>query len=259
MSKQLNFSHSGTFGDIVYSLQIVKHLKGGNYFLRLYNIDNMARETFGPNASAGEHTGEMTEAQFESLITFMKEQPYVNSFEVFKDQPIDHALEYSGREIVKRQGNYAWGYAKSLGVNANHYYKEFMLDPWITVSDPIKVPNKPIVVNWLNRHRYGCPPKSEYFSSLIKKGLTEQGVFVGLPHQHEEFQKYWNCKIDFYPTKDVLECARVIAGGEQFVGTQSMCLSIAIGLGKTFICEGRKDVKPEQNECYFVRPNGHYI
>jgi hypothetical protein len=36
-------------------------------------------------------------------------------------------------------------------------------------------------------------------------------------------------------------------------------LSIAIGLGKTFICEGRKDVKPEQNECYFVRPNGHYI
>jgi len=259
MNKEINFSHSGTFGDIVYSLQVVKHLKGGNYFLRLYNIDNMARETFGPNASAGEHSGEMTEQQFHSLVSFMKAQPYIKSFEVYNGQEIDHALEYCGREIVKRQGNYAWGYSKALGINANHYYKEFMLDPWLTVNDPIKVPGKPIVINWLDRHRYGCPPKSEQMIGLIKKGLIEQGVFVGLPHQHEAFQKYWNCKIDYYPTSDVLECARVIAGGEQFVGTQSMCLSIAIGLGKTFLCDSRKDLKPEQNECYYVRPNGHYI
>lgn len=259
MSKELNFSHSGTFGDIVYSLQVVKHLKGGNFFLRLYNIDNMARETFGPGASAGEHSGEMTEAQFQSLVSFMEAQPYIKSFKVYEGQEIDHALEYSGREIIKRQGNYSWGYARSLGINANHYYKEFMLDPWLTVPDPIKIPNKPVVVNWLDRHRYGCQPRPEQVQALIKRGLIEQSVFVGLPHQHEAFQKYWNCKIDFYPTADVLECARVIAGCEQFVGTQSMCLSIAIGLGKTYLCESRKDIRLEQNECYFVRPNGHYI
>jgi hypothetical protein len=259
MSKLLQFSHSGTFGDIVYGLQIVKHLGGGDYFLRLYNIDNMARETFGPTASAGDHSGEMTEAQFESLVSFMEAQPYINSFKVYNNEPIDHALEYSGREIVKRQGNYAWGYAIAAGVNPNHYYKEFMLDPWITVPEAIKIPGKTVVVNWLDRHRYGCGPKPAGMVNLIQRGLTDVGVFVGMPDQHKAFEKYFNCKIDYYPTSSVLECAQVIAGADQFVGTQSMCLSIALGLGKTILCEPRKDIRPEQNECYFVRPNVHYI
>lgn len=260
MTNRLQFSHSGTFGDIIYSLQIVKHLGGGDYFLRLYNIDNMARETFGPGASAGEHTGEMTQSQHESLVSFMEAQPYINSYGAWQEgQHIDHALEYSGREIVKRQGNYSWGYAKAAGVTADHYYKEFMLDPWIVAPDPIKVKDKPIVVNWLDRHRYGCQPKPPAIQQLIRNGMAEQGLFVGLPQQHEAFQRYWGVKIDYYPTKDVLECARVIAGAEQFVGTQSMCLSIALGLGKTIICEPRKDLQPQQNECYYVRANAHYI
>jgi hypothetical protein len=260
MSNNLQFSHSGTFGDIIYSLQIVKHLGGGDYFLRLHNIDNMARETFGPNANAGDHSGEMSMEQHESLVSFMAAQPYIKSYGIYQEgQHIDHALEYSGREIVKRQGNYAWGYARAAGVNPAHHFKEFMFDPWLTVPDPIKVPGKPIIVNWLNRHRYGCQPKPPAMINLIQRGLTEMGVFVGLPNQHKDFERTFNCKIDFYPTSNVLECAQVIAGGEQFVGTQSMCLSLAVGLGKTYLCEPRKDVKPEQNECYFARPNAHYI
>lgn len=260
MTDKLQFSHSGTFGDIIYSLQIVKHLGGGDYFLRLYNIDNMARETFGPGAVAGDHSGEMTEAQHQSLISFMEAQPYINSYGTYTEgQHIDHALEYSGREIVKREGNYSWGYAKAAGVNASHRYKEFMLDPWLTVPDPIKIKDKPVVVNWLDRHRYGCQPKPEAIKQLIRRGMAEQSVFVGLPQQHEAFEKYWGVKIDYYPTKDVLECAQVIAGCEQFIGTQSMCLSIAIGLGKTYLCECRKDLAPEQNECYYVRSNAHYV
>lgn len=259
MTNKLQFSHSGTFGDIVYSLNIVKHLGGGDYFLRLHNIDNMARETFGPHANAGEHSGEMSKEQFDSLVTFMEAQPYINSFKVYNGEHIDHALEYSGREIVKRQGNYTWGYARAAGVNPNEHYHEFMLQPWLTVPEPIRIPDKPIVVNWLNRHRYGCEAMPRGMVEMLRRGLTDVAVFVGLPHQHEAFEKHFNVKIEHYETDDVLEVAQVIAGCEQFIGTQSMCLSIAVGLGKTYLCECRKDVPPEQNECYFVRPNAHYI
>jgi hypothetical protein len=49
------FSHSGTFGDLIYSLNVAKKLGGGDFYLRLNNMDNMAKKTFGPNANAGDH------------------------------------------------------------------------------------------------------------------------------------------------------------------------------------------------------------
>jgi hypothetical protein len=258
-TENLQFSHSGTFGDMIYSLSLVKHLGGGDYFLRLHNIDHMARETFGPNANAGDHAGEMSQEQFDSMVSFMAEQPYIKSFKVYNGEPLTHELEYLGQECARQRGNYTWSYARSVGINPLDHYNEFMLEPWLTVPDPIKIPGKPIVVNWMDRHRYGCQPKPPAMVEMMRRGLCDVGVYVGLPHQHKQFEDYFGVKIDYYPTSSVLECSQVIAGAEQFVGTQSMCLSIAIGLGKTYICESRKDIRPEQNECYFVRPNAHYI
>jgi hypothetical protein len=54
--------------------------------------------------------------------------------------------------------------------------------------------------------------------------------------------------------------ASLIAGAESFIGNQSAALSVAIGLGVQFWCEGRKDLPIERNECYFPKqPNGFYF
>ena len=253
------FSHSGTYGDLIYSLSIAKHLGGGDFYLRLNNMDEMARRTFGPHATAGDHAGEMTEAQFHGLTEFMKSQPYIKSWNIYNGEHIDYSLEDSGKEIVKQQGNYTFAYARSVGVDPAQHYQEFMLEPWLTVKNPIKIPGKPIVVNRVNRHLYGCDPDAKNWKNFFNRGLAEYGVYVGKPEEHAWFEDFFKVKIQHYRTYDILECARVIAGSEQFIGSQSMCLSLAIGLGKTYFCECRKDLPLQNNECYFVRPNGHYM
>lgn len=253
------FSHSGTFGDLIYSLQITKFLGGGDYYLRLHNMDNMAKEVLGGHADAGAHSGEMTEEQFHTLTSFMLSQPYIKSWNIWNGEHIDYALEYSGHEICKQRGNYAAGYARAQGVNFEENYKEFMYRPWLEVKDPIRIPNRPVVVNRVNRHLYGCDPEANAWKSFFEKGLADVGVYVGLEHEHAWFEDFFKIKIPHYKTFDVLECARVIAGSEQFIGSQSMCLSLAIGLGKTYLCECRKDLPLLRNECYYVRPNGFYF
>lgn len=253
------FSHSGTYGDLIYSLAITRHLGGGDYYLRLNNMDNMARLVLGANGNAGAHSGEMSKKQFDSLTEFMEHQPYINSWNVWNNEHIDYALEYSGHEIVKQQGNYAWGYARAQGIDPNLHYKEFMLDPWIHVDTPIKIPGRTIVVNRINRHLYGCQIEDQNWKNLFNRGLEDVGVYVGMPEEHAWFENVFKIKIPHYPTKNVMDVARVIAGAEQYIGSQSMCLSIAIGLGKTFMCEARKDLPLERNECYYVRPNGFYF
>jgi hypothetical protein len=58
----------------------------------------------------------------------------------------------------------------------------------------------------------------------------------------------------------MLELAEVIAGAEQFVGNQSVALSLAIGQGVDWVCEARKDLPIERNECYFPdHPRGDYF
>lgn len=254
-----SFSHSGTFGDIIYSLAIIKNLGGGDLYLRLNNMDNMAREVLGPHANAGAHSGEMTQHQFDSLTTLITSQPYINSWKVWNGEDIDHALEYSGHEIVKQNGNYSLGYARAQGINFENNYKEFMLDPWIEIKEPIRIPGRPIVVNRVNRHLYGCDPQLTGWKEFIRRGLPDLGVYVGTASEHAWFEKTLGITIPHYPTPTVLECARVIAGAEQFIGSQSMCLSLAIALGKTFFCEARKDLPIQKNECYYVRPNAHYF
>ena len=62
------------------------------------------------------------------------------------------------------------------------------------------------------------------------------------------------------PTKTLLDVAELIAGCDTFIGNQSVALSIAIGLGKEYFCEARRDLPIERNECYFpAQPNGSYF
>ena len=253
------FSHSGTYGDLVYSLAITRHLGGGDFYLRLENMDNMSRLVLGAQGNAGAHSGEMTKKQFDSLTEFMEFQPYINSWNVWNNEPIDYALEFSGHEIVKQQGNYAWGYARAQGVNPDNHYKEFMLDPWVTVDKAIKIQGRPIVINRVNRHLYGRQQVDQGWLNFFARGLADVAVYVGMEHEHAWFEDTFKVKVPHYKTSNVMDVARVIAGGEQFIGSQSMCLSLAIGLGKTFFCEARKDLPLERNECFYARPNGFYF
>ncbi|MEN6293824.1 MAG: hypothetical protein ABFD07_17640, partial [Methanobacterium sp.] len=99
----------------------------------------------------------------------------------------------------------------------------------------------------------------------INNGLGDYAVFVGSESEHKEFESLFDVKIDYYKTKNLLELAQVIQGCEQFIGNQSVALSIAIGLGKTYRCEVRKDYESTRTphggygDVWFPRINGFYF
>jgi hypothetical protein len=91
-------------------------------------------------------------------------------------------------------------------------------------------------------------------------GWEEHSVFVGLAEEHAAFERATGWDIPHRYTDTLLELAQVIAQSKQFIGNQSVALSLAIGLGAKWACEARDDLPLERNECYFKdHPNGEYF
>jgi hypothetical protein len=58
----------------------------------------------------------------------------------------------------------------------------------------------------------------------------------------------------------MLQLAQVIGSADQFIGNQSVSLSLAVGLGVDWQCEARDDLPLSRNECYFPQhPRGNYF
>jgi hypothetical protein len=81
-----------------------------------------------------------------------------------------------------------------------------------------------------------------------------------MPEEYRAFREFSGWDIPHESTSTMLDLASVIAGAAQFVGNQSVALSLAIGLGVEWVCEHRKDLPMERNECYFPdHPRGDYF
>jgi hypothetical protein len=78
------FKHSGTLGDIVYGLALMKHLGGGEFYLHLGQVDWIGQHYYG-NAPDPFHKGRMTPADFEFMREFMEAQDYITRFDVMDE------------------------------------------------------------------------------------------------------------------------------------------------------------------------------
>lgn len=266
MSKN-NFSTMGTFGDTIYSLCVMKMLGGGNLYVKLNALDDFARNVIGWQ-DAGPARGRYTQRDYEILEPLLKAQDYLDHIAVWNGEPIDHQEldNHWKMHLLKGwQGNQTECYALTVGMDIFDpaIKSKLLYEPWLTPVEPIKVPNKPIIVNRTARYLYGNP-SSEWYE-WIQQDLAQSGLFVGTEQEHADFESLFNIKIDYYKTKDLLELAKLIQGCEMFIGNQSVALSLAIGLGKTYWCEIRKDfqntVTPHggYGDTWFPRVNGFYF
>jgi ADP-heptose:LPS heptosyltransferase len=89
--------------------------------------------------------------------------------------------------------------------------------------------------------------------------IEGNSVFIGIPSEHEDFEKTFGIKVPFRPVNDFLEMANIINGAELFVGNQGFAYSLAIGLGKTTVLEVNKLVPLHMSECVFQRTNTQYF
>ena len=238
------FKHSGAVGDLIYSLPVVKHFGGGDFYLHLNQLDWIGQHYYGaaPNPF---HQGRLTERDFEYMQDFMLAQEYIGDFKILdpKTDAITHNLDKFRVPFVGHPGNYVDIYADCFNIIDRDTLRN---TAWLTV--PKSNPVARCVVN--RTQRWKADPAPDKWKELVAQ-YNGQVVFVGLPDEHEKFEKEIGCSIPYYPTNTMLELASVVAGAELFLGNQSQCLALAVGLGKEFYCELRRDLPKERNECYF--------
>ena len=265
--KKQSFSTMGTFGDTIYSLCVMKMLGGGDLYVKLNALDDFVRKHLGW-AHAGPAQGRYTQSDYDILEPLLKAQDYLSKIAVWNNEVIDVTeLDNHWKMHMQKgwQGNQTECYALTVGIDIHEpeNRKKLLLDPWLTPVKPIIIPGKPIVINRTVRHLYG-PPSDEWYS-YAQNGLGDYGVFVGTEREHADFEEFFGIKIHYQKTNDLLELAQVIQGCEQFIGNQSVALSLAIGLGKSYQCELRKDYQNTKTphggygDTWFPRINGFYF
>jgi hypothetical protein len=263
--KNQNFITLGSFGDTLYSLCLVKMLGGGNMYVKLGGMDDFVRRVFGREPD-GYHKGRYNQKDYDMIAPLLKAQDYLGHVAIHNGEPEDFSFEDHWKFHLPRgwTGNQTECYAMTQGMDIHNpvISKQLLLEPWLTPVEPIKIPGKPCIINRTNRYLYGCD--GGQWHTWAKQGLGDYSVFVGTPDEHEAFEKDFNVKVEYRPIKDLLEMAQLIQGCEQFMGNQSVALSIAIGLGKTFWCEVRKDFHLTKTphgygDVWFPRINGHYF
>jgi len=249
-----SFSHSGTTGDTFSSLVAVKILGGGDYYLRLHNLDKMIKEKLGW-PSAGIHSGRMYKEDYEAMRELMLHQPYIHSFEIYNGEHIDHELEDAARHLYPgvTPRNFPNQHAKANGIDLEKHFKQLQIESYMECREIRKVPGRPICVFRNDHHRQGNDILSPSYKSWLERGLLEQAFFIGLPEDHDWFENSLKVKIPHVPSPDYMETARLIQGSELLICNQSSPCALGLALGKTMWIETRKlpNERLDQNECFY--------
>lgn len=252
------FKHSGAGGDLIYGMSLVKSFGGGMFYLHLDQL-NWIGQHYYRSPPAAYHQGRMNSKDFDFFQDFMLAQDYITGFEIFdpKKHEITHNLDKFRPLFVGHPSNYVNTYCMSFGITNPETQNLISGNTWFSVPTPEPIPGRPMVIN---RTQRGFSPVqvNPRWTQWRDCGGPEQSVFVGLPDEHEYFERWLGCRIDYRPTKTLLELAQVVAGAQEFVGNQSMALALAQGLGIPYTFERRQDLPLERNESYFPNhPQGN--
>lgn len=250
------YRHSGTLGDLIYSLAIVKKMKGGHFKVAIQNLENcISNYHYRPEDLDPQHQGRFTEQDFAWLAPLIQYQSYVDQVSTWRvgDQEPDVDLDqYRGVLYRTFEGNILEAYHKTFNMpfRAQDYDT-----PWLTAGI---IKEAPVVVSRSSRYR---PPDGDQgWRDLVQQvELANSAVFVGTLEEHTDFVNTFGVPIKYRPVKDFLELASIINGAELFLGNQGFAYSLATGLGKPTVLEINKLVPMQMNECYFPRPDAQYF
>ena len=248
-NKQLTFSHSGTTGDTFCSLVIPKILGGGEFYLKLNDLDRVIQKYLGWD-NAGRHSGRMSMEDYESMRELILHQPYITDFKPWNGEAINYELEKAAAhlETKSRPRNFSNQHAEAQGVDTNYHIRELQIDPWMECRETRRIPGRPIVIFRGPHYQNGNELRSPVWKDLVDRKLSEQAVYVGLEEDHAWFDDALKVRVPHYRTPDYMELARVIQGSELFISSMSSPSALALCLGKTKWLETRKNEEWERHE-----------
>ena len=247
------YKHSGTFGDLIYCLSVVKKLGAGAFAIALNNIEIcVAQYGYRPDEVDIMHKGRFTVADFNLIEPLLRRQSYITDVVPWKGIHDIDLDQFRGVLFRGFEGNYVEAFYKTFNLP---FTADVYDETWLE-ADPLRMAS--VVIN--RTFRYRCPSGTASWQNLLEQAnITQNGIFVGSDEEHEDFEKSTGFRVQYYPVKDFKELADIIAGADLFMGNQSAAYSIAMALGKSSVLETIK-IKPlANNECYFPRDNCQYF
>ena len=253
------FRHSGTLGDLIYSLPIVQKMGGGEFKVAINNIEDcVAKYSWGNPEWAKvdpAHVGRFKQSDYDKLKPLLERQSYIQATSTWNkgdpdvDVDLDHFRSVQFRSF---EGNYVQGYHLAFNLPFTEADYE---STWLE-ADPN--PLAPIVV--YRSARYQDADGIAQWREIIKDvDLANNGIFVGVESERQEFIRDMGVDVPLAPAKDFLELANIIAGAELVLCNQSFTFSLAMGLGKDTVLETMKMKPLKNNECYFPRANVQFF
>lgn len=251
-----SYKHSGTFGDLIYGLSVVKKMGGGTLAVAMNNIERcVAQYGYRPDEVDPMHRGRFTDKDYKLLSPFLTRQSYITTIQKWEPGWAEADVDLDRfRGVLFRgfEGNYVQAYHMTFSLP---FTADVLNETWLEADSKTIAP---VVIN--RTFRYRCPDGTGAWQGLLEQAnITQNGVFVGNTDEHEDFVKSTGFNVDYYPVQDFKELADIIAGADLFMGNQSAAYAIAMGLGKSSVLETIK-IKPlANNECYFPRSNCQYF
>lgn len=257
----VSFSHSGTTGDTFSSLIVPKILGGGDFYLKLNNLEKLVKEKLGWSVT-GRHEGRMTEEDYESMRELIEHQSYIDNFKIWNGEAIDHELEDAclHMETNRFPRNFPNQHAKANNINMDDFFPELQLLPHMECREERKFPGRPIVIHRTPNYQEGNEVISPTWKNLVDRRLADQAVFIGLESEHAWFEETYKIRVPHYRTPDWMEVARVLKGSDMFICSMAAPCALALALGTTMMIETRKNEPFERLEVnYPFRLNVQYF
>lgn len=223
----ITFRHAGDRGDIIASLPVVKYLCGTGQCIFYLEAATYTREMLTPENWRG-------------LEKILQAQPYITTVLPWRGEKTHYNLN-DFRAKLHKALRVGAGKNKSLAdwfIETHNVPPDCKDAPWLTL-EPNRVARVVFNRSGANRPRQHIYHNAAFPWPRVIQKYKGKSVFIGLPDEYEEFQSFFiePNDVPFFPTRDLFEASRVIAGCDLFVGNQSVALWVAEGLKKDIVLE----------------------
>lgn len=221
--KELNFLHSGTSGDLIYSFSLIKKLSQTHKCNFYIGVNKKFTYEYY------KHTGDgflISERMYNLIIPLLRRQKFFNQVKKHENETIDINLDLFRELPWNSTFNSPRWYFHIAGEHAD------LNDSYLDVDEHASIKKK-IVIQRTFRHR------NIYINYNFLKNYDDP-LFVGIKEEYEDLKKQVP-NLEFYDPKDFLEIAQIIKSSRFFIGNQSVCFPIAEALKVPRLLEASPD------------------
>ena len=216
--KTLAFLHSGTSGDVINALPVIKELSKTHKCTLYLQVE----KPYTNNHPNNYCPYLLPEHLFKMLIPLLRSQDYLLGVKKFENQEIDINLDKFREFPVSLQFDNLRYYFHVSGIQPD------VLIPYLNVGPHEKMKNKIVI------HR-----TFRYTNHLINYNFLESYkdlIFIGTKKEFDHLKKSVK-NLEFYNCKDHLEMAMIIKSSRFLIGNSSIGHAIAEGLKTPRILE----------------------